>query len=127
MKPDGYLLLRAARLFVPILALFALALLASRPAGHGVGLTAGLAFAMAPALHALVFGADRALKAFPPVVAKALLTVGVVVALLSDQAQPAFQVQVGEAGLFLTTVSASVLVIATLFGRAPTLGDGSSW
>ena len=58
MKAGAHVVLgAAARFYVPLIALFALALLADRAPGGGIGFVAGLAFGLVPVLHALVFGA----------------------------------------------------------------------
>ena len=58
MKPGEHLALRmATKLYTPLALLFAVALLALRDAGVGVGFVGALAFSFALALHVLVFGA----------------------------------------------------------------------
>ncbi len=114
----------AARLYVPLIALFALALLADRPAGGGIGFVAGLAFGLVLVLHALVFGAAAAQQAFPPVLARLFLALGVIGA-VAGAGLPglAYAPQLVEAGAFMATVSAAALLVQVTFGRAPTLRD----
>ena len=68
----------AARFFTPLMALFALMLLAGRGAGGGVGFVAGMGFGLLLLLHALTFGAAAARSAFPPILARLVLALGVV-------------------------------------------------
>lgn len=115
----------AARLYVPLIALFALALLADRPAGGGIGFVAGLAFGLVFALHALVFGAIAARRALAPAFARALLALGLVAA-VSGAGFPELPIapQLIEGGVFVVTAAAAVLIVQVVFGRAPTLRDG---
>lgn len=125
MKPGAQIILvSAARLYTPLILLFALTLFAARAPGGGVGFMAGLAFALAFVLHGLVFGAAGLRAALPPPAMRLLLAAGVIVALAGAGA-PAlrFSAQAVEAGLAVTTAAAAGLVIAVLFGRAPTLRD----
>ena len=79
MRPGaGIILVSAARLYTPLMALFALTLLAGYAPGKGVGFTAGLAFALIFVLHALVFGADALRSAFPPTSLRLVLAAGVI-------------------------------------------------
>lgn len=125
MTPGAFdMLLTGARLFGPLAALFAFAILALGVAGAGVGFAAGLAFALALTLHALVFGADAARTAFPPWIARALLGLGVIGAAIAPTVpQFDFAAQLGEGGLFIATASGAGLVLMTCMGRAPTLRD----
>lgn len=114
----------AARFFTPLMALFALALLATRAPGNGVGFVAGLAFGLVLILHALTFGADAARTAFPTPVARATLAFGLI-AICVGAGLPGFAYagQVIEAGGFTATVAGGAIVVQTLFGRATTLRD----
>jgi len=124
MRAAQILLLSAARYYAPLIALFALALMALYAPGSGIGLLAGLAFALALALHGIVFGADAARAAFPPLVARILLSLGVIAAIAAAGA-PGFLYApyVMEAGLFVATASASSLILIALMGRALGLRD----
>lgn len=125
MKPGAQIILvSAARLYTPLILLFALTLFAARAPGGGVGFMAGLAFALAFVLHGLVFGAAGLRAAFPPLAMRLLLAAGMAIA-LAGAGGPGlrFSAQAVEAGLALTTAASASLVIAALFGRAPTLRD----
>ncbi|MEJ0060492.1 MAG: MnhB domain-containing protein [Terricaulis sp.] len=125
MRAGPHVVLRAAaKLHTPLILLFAFSLLAMRAPGAGIGFVAGLALALALVLHVIVFGAAAARAAFPAPLARALLGLGVIGALIGAGA-PNLQhaPQIAEAGLFLATVSALALVIDVLAGRAPTLRD----
>jgi hypothetical protein len=113
-----------ARLYTPIIALFALALLADRTAGGGVGFIAGMGFGLVIVLHALVFGAAAAGSAFPPALARLLLALGVF-GVGAGAGLPGFEyaTQAIEAGLFVATVSTLALIVQVMFGRVPTLRD----
>jgi hypothetical protein len=125
MRQAVHLVLASAlRFYAPLFVLFGFSLLAAWPVDSGVGLVAGLALALLLALHALVFGAEALRIAFPPFIARATVSVGVLTALLGA-ALPGWSAGGGcvEAGLFLVTVGASALVLIVLAGRAPTLRD----
>lgn len=115
----------AARFFAPLMALFALLLLTGRVAGGGVGLVAGMAFGLLLVLHALTFGALALRRAFPTVLARLTLTLGVV-AVCAGAGLPnwADAAQLIEGGAFLGAIGGSALSLQVLFGRAPTLRDG---
>ncbi len=118
------ILLSAARAYTPIIAVFAFAVLALTPAGAGAGFLAGLAFALALTLHALVFGADAARQVSPPAATRLVLSAGLVLCVACAGAPGfAWSAQVMEAGLFAVTCGASALFLSALFGRAPSLRD----
>jgi len=124
MKPGAAVQIRAAgQLYAPLIALFALSLLATRAPGAGAGFIAGLAFALVLVLHALVFGAAAAKRAWPPLAAQALVAFGVCAALAGAGAQWRFAPVLAEAGVFAATAGAASLIIVVSFGRAPTLRD----
>ena len=125
MKAVSHIVLSAAaKTFIPLLALFAAALLASGEAGGGAGLAAGLAGALLLALHVLAFGAAAARVAFPEWAARLCAGVGLGVALLGAGAPLwAFAPHLAEAGLFLCVVAAAALALNVVIGRAPTLRD----
>lgn len=124
MRAAQILLLSAARYYAPLIALFALALMALYAPGAGIGLLAGLAFALALALHGIVFGADAARAAFPPFVARILLSLGLIAAIAAAGAPGLiYAAYVMEAGLFAATASASSLILIALMGRALGLRD----
>lgn len=125
MKTPSHIVLRAsAKLFTPVMALFALSLLAMRAPGAGIGLLAGLALSMAPVLHTIVFGAAATRAAIPALFLRAGLALGLA-ASTAAAGLPGwtFAAQAGEAGLFLVTASAIGLALGALAGRAPTLRD----
>lgn len=115
----------AARFFAPLMALFALTLLTGRVAGGGVGFVAGLAFGLLLMLHALTFGAVAARVAFPTILARIVLAIGVA-CVCAGAGLPGwtFAGRLIEAGAFLSTAAAAALVLQVVFGRAPTLRDG---
>lgn len=126
MKPGAFIMVAAtARLYGPLIVLFALSLLAGSPSGTGVGFVAGLVFALALTLHALVFGAAAARRAFPPWLCRVLMTLGLATA-CAGVGLPGLVVapRLVEAGLFAITVGGLTLMIVSLFGRAPTLREG---
>lgn len=115
----------AARFFAPLMALFALALLTGRVAGGGVGFVAGMGFGLLLMLHALTFGAVAARSAFPTILARLALAIGIG-GICAGAGLPrlAYATQLIEAGGFLCTIAASAFVLQVVFGRAPTLRDG---
>lgn len=122
MRGAHFVVRAAARLYTPLVLLFALSLFVARPAGGGVGFIAGLAFALALVLHALVFGAAAARQAIPSVIARAMFALGLiaVIAAVGAPGLP-FASRIVEAGLFLITAGGAALVIVALAARAPTL------
>ncbi len=125
MKAGGQIvLINAARLYAPLIALFALTLVVARAPGDGAGFLAGLMFALAFVLHALIFGAAAAREAFPPLAARIVVALGIVCA-AAGAGLPgwAYAALLIEAGVFAATVGAAALVVIVLFGRAPTLRD----
>jgi multicomponent Na+:H+ antiporter subunit B len=125
MKDGAHTVLAAAaRFYTPLIVLFALTLLAVRPAGAGVGLLAGFAFVLALIVHALVFGAGAARTAAPAFLMRVLVALGLAAATFGATIPRAlFARELIEAGLFLVTAAGGALVIAVLFGRAPTMRD----
>jgi hypothetical protein len=122
MKPLAHAaLLVGARFYAPLILLLAFMLLATRNAGAGIGFVAGVVAAMALLIQALVFGGAAARRAFPPILARALLLIGLVAVLFGHSGAGPYQAQLAEAGLFAVTVSAASVVSAVLIGRAPTM------
>jgi len=125
MKQGGQVVIAAAaRLYAPLIVLFALSMFVWRPPGAGVGVLAGLAFALMLALHALSFGVAAARAAFPPPIARALLALGALTALVGA-GLPAWAdaPRAIEAGGFAATCAGASLIVTSLFGRAPALRD----
>lgn len=117
----------AARFYAPLIVLFALALLALRPAGGGVGLIAGLAFLLALWTHVLVFGAAAARAAMPPVFTRLLMAAGFAALTIGAVAPGVvFAGQLVEGGLFVTVAAGGALMLTVLAGRAPTMRDGDA-
>lgn len=115
----------AIKLHAPLILLFAATLLSARAPGTGVGLLAGLGCALALTLYGLVLGASAFRVAFPGAAMRVLLGIGLALSLFRAGAPRAlFAAQSGEAGLALCVAAASALIIAVLFGRAPTMRDG---
>jgi hypothetical protein len=125
MKGGAHTVLAAAaRFYTPLIVLFALTLLIARPAGGGVGLLSGFAFVLALMAHALVFGAGAARAAAPPLLMRLLAALGLAAAALASAApRMLFARELAEAGLFVLSAAGGALVIAVLFGRAPTMRD----
>lgn len=124
MKGLHLALQAAGKLYTPLIALFALSLLAGGVAGTGIGLSAGLAFALVLALHLIVHGARAARAATPPALMGVLVSLGVALALLGAGAPGLpYALQVLEAGLFIATAAGFGLMLTVLAGRAPTLRD----
>jgi multisubunit Na+/H+ antiporter MnhB subunit len=121
---DQIIMAAAARLHAPLILMFALSLFVTRAPGGGVGLLAGLAFALAFVLHALVFGAAASRGAFPPTLARLILAAGVGAALAGAGAPGLdYAPRLVEGGLFAATASGAALIVSVLFGRIPTLRD----
>jgi len=114
----------AARFYTPLIVLFAFLLLATRPAGAGVGFVAGLAFLLALIAHALVFGATAARAAAPPMAMRLLSALGFAAAALGAVVPDLlFSRELVETGLFVLTAAGGAFIGAVLFGRAPTMRD----
>ena len=115
----------AVKLHAPLILLFAATLLSVRAPGTGVGLLAGFGCALALMLYGLVLGAPAFRAAFPDAAMRVLLAFGLALAMFGAGAPRAvFAPQAGEAGLALCVAASSALIIAVLFGRAPTMRDG---
>lgn len=125
MKPGAHIVLRAAaRFYTPLVVLFALSLLASRPAGGGIGFISGVGAGLALALHMLVYGAATAGAAFPAPWARALLALGLLAVLIGAGAPSLpYAPHAVEMGLFVLMFSGTALILTVLVGRAPTLRD----
>lgn len=125
MRPGALTTLgAAARFYAPLIALFALSLLATRAPGAGVGFVAGLVLVLALVVHVLVFGAAASRRAFPPTLARVVLVLGLVAsAAAAGLPGLAFAPQVLEAGLFAVTVAGASLALGVLAGRVPALRD----
>lgn len=77
---DHHVTLRvAAKLLIPLIALFALYVQFHGDLGAGGGFQAGVIMAAAIILHALVFGLRETMKAIPPRVARSVASLGVLV------------------------------------------------
>lgn len=124
MNGSNVIVAAATRLFTPLIALFAAALLVGGLPGDGVGFVAGLAFGLLLLLHALTFGASATRAAMPTPFARLALALGVI-AVCVGAGLPGFvfSAETIEAGAFAATVAAAGLIIQVLFGRAPTLRD----
>ncbi|HWA00130.1 MAG TPA: MnhB domain-containing protein [Caulobacterales bacterium] len=125
MKAGAYVVLRvAARLYLPLTLVFAFSLFAARPAGAGVGLLAGLAFAIALILHVVLFGAAATRAALPEPVLRVTLALGVGAALAGAGLPGApYAAQIVEGGLFLISVATCAAFVIALAGRAASLRE----
>lgn len=113
-----------ARLCGPLLATLGASALLLAPARSGVGLVAGLCVALAAGLHALVFGVSASRRAFPSLLMRAALCVGLLAAVAGAVLAPApWSPRLVEAGLFASTSGGAILALMALFGRAATLRD----
>jgi multisubunit Na+/H+ antiporter MnhB subunit len=114
----------AARLQLPLIALFTASLFVLRAPGTGVGFLAGLSFALVLTLHLLVFGAEAARKTPPGPAGRAAVGFGMIGVLVATGApRLAFGHEIVEASLFLLTFGAVSLAIGVIVGRAPTMRD----
>ncbi len=114
----------AARLYAPLIVVFALSLLAVRAPGEGVGFIAGAAFALALIVQALAFGAGAARRALPPALGLLLLALGLgATAVAAGLPELAIAPHLMEAGAFVLTAAGIGLVVIVAFARAPTLKD----
>lgn len=124
MRDANVVVAAAARFYAPLIVLFAFVLLITRPAGDGVGIVAGLGFVLALVVYALVFGVGAARTAGPPWLMRALAAGGLVTAVVGASApRILFARELIEGGGFMLMAAGGALVIATLFGRAPTMRD----
>jgi multisubunit Na+/H+ antiporter MnhB subunit len=124
MKYDAAIVRGASALVLPLMFLFALAVLATHAPGQGSGVLAGLSFALALTLHVLAFGAGASRRAFPGAAARFCLALGVILAVAgAGFVGLFFAMQMTEFGIFLAIIGAAQLILAALIGRAPTLLD----
>jgi multisubunit Na+/H+ antiporter MnhB subunit len=117
--------LESARLYAPLLCLFGCGLLALWPLGEGGGLLFGWCVGLAVTLHGLVFGAQAAMRAFPPLALRLLMAVGACAIatglVVKDQTVARYAY---EGGVLLVAGAGSVLTMLVLFARARTLREG---
>lgn len=113
-----------ARFYTPLIVLFACTILAVTAPGQGVGVIAGFAFALALAVHILVFGADAARAGASPAAMRTLLSLGLIAAFIGVGI-PGLPIalQLAEAGAFMSTAACAALILTVLVGRAPTMRD----
>lgn len=125
MNPAGQVVMAAAaRLYAPLAAAIALAVLVNSGADAELGLAAGLMLGFAPLLHALVFGADAAARAFPSWLARLMLAAGPLLAIGADLIAPgSLRATLTQAGVLVAATAATHLIATALIGRAPTLPD----
>jgi hypothetical protein len=113
-----------ARFYTPLIVLFAGALLVVNGPGQGIGVIAGFVFALALAVHILVFGSDAALSGASPASMRALISLGLIIAFIGVGAPGlAMAAQLAEAGAFISTAAGAALILTVLVGRAPTMRD----
>ncbi len=80
MKDDPHIILRiTAKIFIPLILLFALYIQFHGDLGAGGAFQAGMIVAVALILYALLFGVPAAMRAVPPKFARGLAAVGVMV------------------------------------------------
>jgi hypothetical protein len=124
VRAAGGIGVAAARFYAPLIVLAALSLLVLRAPGGGAGFVAGVLFAMAMAVHLIVFGAAAARAAFPPAMARVLLCMGLVAAVIGAGApRLPGAATLAETGLFAATAAGAALILLSLAGRVPTLRD----
>jgi multicomponent Na+:H+ antiporter subunit B len=79
-ESDHHVVLRvAARLLIPLIAIYALYVQFHGDLGPGGGFQAGVIMAVAIILHALVFGQRETMEAIPPQLARGLASIGVLI------------------------------------------------
>lgn len=78
MKSDHHVILRVvSKWLIPIIALYAFYVQFHGDYGPGGGFQAGVIFAVAMILYALIFGVPAAMRAVPPVFTRSLAAIGV--------------------------------------------------
>ena len=128
MKGTFANLAATARLASALAAMLALLLLATWPAGSGVGLVAGATAAMGLLMHLLMFGVRASRRAAPLWVLQALVLVGVGAATAGGLPGLRHVSNVLlEAGLFAIVVGGSGWAFVAIAARAPTLGEERAW
>ena len=116
---DGRFLAASAQVVGPLFVFCAVVLLLSWPAGSGVGFMAGLMAAMGVLVHTLVFGAAAGRVSSFARFQRAGLTLGALAGLAGLAAtQAPISPLLREAGLFVTTASIGILIVAAFAGRA---------
>ena len=79
MKDDHHVILRVvSKTLIPVITLYAFYVQFHGEYGPGGGFQAGIIFAVAVILHALIFGVPEALRAVPPSFAHGLAALGVI-------------------------------------------------
>lgn len=80
MTGDHHMILRVvSKLLIPVIALYALYVQFHADFGAGGGFQAGVIFAVAIILYALIFGVPAAMRAMPPVFCRSMSAVGVLI------------------------------------------------
>lgn len=119
---DPVALRGAGKALAPILALLAFGVAASGAPGAGVA--GGAMLALGLALHALIFGADAARRAIPPVVWRLIVLVAALGAALSVCAPDwRYAPNLLEAAACAALAAGAALALTALAARAPTLRD----
>lgn len=112
----------ASKALAPILALLAFGAAASGAPGAGVA--GGALLALGVALHALIFGADAAQRAVPPIAWRLIALAALLSATLAVCAPDwRYAPNLLEAAACAAIASAAGLALMALAARAPTLRD----
>ena len=111
MKTDHHVILRViAKCFIPLIVIYGFYVHFHGEVGPGGAFQAGVVLAVALILHALIFGLANTMKAVPPVFARSLAAVGVLV--------------YAGVGVWALVQSGNFLEYQALFGEPPGGHDG---
>jgi multisubunit Na+/H+ antiporter MnhB subunit len=126
-RGDNVIFAVVSRWVTPLLGLVSFSLLASFPAGSGVGFVAGLVFSLALVANTLIWGVASARRAAPSPLLQAAIGVGLALA-FAGAAAPSLRASamMTEAGAFLVTGAGLHLALFTVLGRAPVLRETGS-
>ncbi len=147
MKTDHHVILRViAKCFIPLIVIYGFYVHFHGEVGPGGAFQAGVILAVALILHSLIFGLANTMKAVPPVFARSLAAVGVLIfggvgiwALVQDGNYLEYQALLGEPpgghdgqhagiiiielGVLFAVAGAMVTIFYALAGRVAEIRD----
>lgn len=119
---DPVALRGASKALIPVIALLAIAMIATGVSG--AGLAGGALLSISVLLHALIYGSDASRRAMPAWGWRLCLFGALILCAISASSPDwPFAAPMAEAGVAVACVSAVALAFSALAGRAPALRD----
>ncbi|MET0181265.1 MAG: MnhB domain-containing protein [Caulobacterales bacterium] len=120
---DPVALRSASKMLIPVVALLAVAAIASNAPGGG--LAGGALLSLSLILHMLIYGAEAAQRAAPAWLLRVCFVFGFIACAIGAASPDwRFAALITEVGVALICVSAIALILVALVWRAPALRDG---